>query len=178
MAPGSRREELLGSSAHTCGTARSSASPSCARAAAASSSRATARRPRSPWTRSRSWRPTRCATASSRSRSSSATATGDLDLLAEELAAAGAEPGDEPAEGLPCARPRAADAPSPATPFEVFRNRLREQLREIERHDPGTRLGRDPESLHDMRVAVRRLRALLRAGKKLVGDDTGELEAG
>ena len=30
-------------------------------------------------------------------------------------------------------------------------------------HDPGTRLGTDPEELHQMRVAVRRLRALLRA---------------
>lgn len=41
------------------------------------------------------------------------------------------------------------------------------QLREIRRHDPGTRRGDDPEALHDMRVAVRRLRAarrLLRAG--------------
>ena len=53
---------------------------------------------------------------------------------------------------------------------------MREQLREIERHDPGTRLGRDPESLHDMRVGVRRLRALLRAGKELVATDTEELD--
>jgi CHAD domain-containing protein len=44
------------------------------------------------------------------------------------------------------------------------------------RHDPGTRLGRDPESLHDMRVAVRRLRALLRAGRELVASDTAELD--
>ena len=37
-------------------------------------------------------------------------------------------------------------------------------------HDPGTRLGTDPESLHDMRVAVRRARALLRAGAPLDRD--------
>jgi CHAD domain-containing protein len=67
--------------------------------------------------------------------------------------------------------------PSAESPFEELRRRMLRQLQEIERHDPGTRLGRDPESLHDMRVAVRRLRALLRAGKKLVATDTSELDA-
>src|SRR4051794_22973882 len=70
----------------------------------------------------------------------------------------------------------AADPP-PHSPFEQLRCRLRAQLLEIERHDPGTRLGRDPESLHDMRVGVRRLRALLRAGRELVGGDTAALDA-
>jgi CHAD domain-containing protein len=69
-----------------------------------------------------------------------------------------------------------SEAPSGRSPFEELRSRLGRQLQEIERHDPGTRLGRDPESLHDMRVAVRRLRALLRAGKKLVATDTAELD--
>jgi CHAD domain-containing protein len=67
------------------------------------------------------------------------------------------------------------DPPAPS-PFEELRGRLRHQLAEIERHDPGTRLGRDPESLHDMRVGVRRLRALLRAGRELVAGDTVELD--
>ncbi len=44
---------------------------------------------------------------------------------------------------------------------------LRDQYDEILRHDPGTRLG-DPEELHDHRVAVRRLRAMLRAGRPLL----------
>jgi inorganic triphosphatase YgiF len=35
-------------------------------------------------------------------------------------------------------------------------------LARLRRNDPGTRLGHDPEALHDMRVAVRRLRAVLR----------------
>jgi CHAD domain-containing protein len=69
------------------------------------------------------------------------------------------------------------DDASPDSPFEELSSRLRHQLHEIERHDPGTRLGRDPESLHDMRVGVRRLRALLRAGRKLVATDTSELDA-
>jgi CHAD domain-containing protein len=67
------------------------------------------------------------------------------------------------------------DPPAPS-PFEELRGRLRHQLAEIERHDPGTRLGRDPESLHDMRVAVRRLRALLRAGRELAASETAELD--
>jgi len=67
------------------------------------------------------------------------------------------------------------DPPAPS-PFEELRGRLRHQLAEIERHDPGTRLGRAPESLHDMRVGVRRLRALLRAGRELVASDTVELD--
>ena len=44
---------------------------------------------------------------------------------------------------------------------------LRNQYYEILRHDPGTRLG-DPEQLHDQRVAIRRLRALLRAGRPML----------
>ena len=67
------------------------------------------------------------------------------------------------------------DPPAPS-PFEELRGRLRHQLADIERHDPGTRLGRDPDSLHDMRVGVRRLRALLRAGRELVASDTVELD--
>ncbi len=35
-------------------------------------------------------------------------------------------------------------------------------LRRLRQHDPGARLGEDPEALHDMRVAVRRLRAAVR----------------
>jgi CHAD domain-containing protein len=62
-------------------------------------------------------------------------------------------------------------------PFERLRAMLRAQLREILRHDPGTRLGSDSESLHDMRVAVRRTRALLRAGSDLSATDTQVLLA-
>jgi CHAD domain-containing protein len=65
----------------------------------------------------------------------------------------------------------------PKTPFETLRARLRDQLDAILANDPGTRLGRDPENLHDMRVAVRRARALLRTGAPLVTTDTRELAA-
>ena len=60
---------------------------------------------------------------------------------------------------------------------------LRRQLGVVRAKEPGTRLGEDPEELHDMRVATRRLRAALslfagvlpvraqvfRAGARLVG---------
>ncbi len=38
---------------------------------------------------------------------------------------------------------------------------IRRQLRVLREKEPGTRLGEDPEELHDMRVATRRLRAAL-----------------
>jgi CHAD domain-containing protein len=44
---------------------------------------------------------------------------------------------------------------------------LRGQLEAVRAHDPGTRLGKDPEELHQMRVAVRRLRAILRAARPI-----------
>jgi CHAD domain-containing protein len=45
---------------------------------------------------------------------------------------------------------------------------LAEQARRLVLHDPGTRLGADREDLHQLRVATRRLRAFLRAGRPLV----------
>ena len=43
-----------------------------------------------------------------------------------------------------------------------------EQRDAMLRHDPGTRLGADPENLHQFRVASRRLRAFLRVARRLV----------
>jgi CHAD domain-containing protein len=39
---------------------------------------------------------------------------------------------------------------------------LRKQFAAMRAHEPGTRLGEDPEELHDMRVATRRMRAALK----------------
>ncbi|HUJ91218.1 MAG TPA: CYTH and CHAD domain-containing protein [Gaiellaceae bacterium] len=105
--------------------------------------------------------------------------TGDparLDDIAEEVERAGAVPSG----GLPKlfrALGLTGPPPAPKEPFEALRALLQVQLTEILRHDPGTRLGTDPESLHDMRVAVRRSRALLRAGRRLIAGDTDELNA-
>ncbi|HEY7196105.1 MAG TPA: CYTH and CHAD domain-containing protein [Gaiellaceae bacterium] len=56
-----------------------------------------------------------------------------------------------------------AGAPALAGEAEHVRQAIAVQVHEINAHDPGVRLGIEPEDLHDMRVAVRRLRAFLRA---------------
>ncbi len=58
-----------------------------------------------------------------------------------------------------------------ASPGAALGRGLGEQRRRLLDHDPGTRLGTDPEDLHQMRVATRRARAFLRAAKELVDPD-------
>jgi CHAD domain-containing protein len=98
-----------------------------------------------------------------------------LGRIAKDLEKAGAHPRDLTPKlfRILLVEPRK----KPTTPFETLRARLREQLDAILANDPGTRLGREPESLHDMRVAVRRSRALLRAGRPLLTTDTQALAA-
>lgn len=56
-----------------------------------------------------------------------------------------------------------------SAPFsERLKAILQKQLRDILLHDPGTRFGQDPEELHQMRVGIRRFRALLRASRVLL----------
>jgi len=56
--------------------------------------------------------------------------------------------------------------PQPPGPAETVESAARKvvarHLARLRQHDPATRLGADPEALHDMRVAVRRLRAAAR----------------
>ena len=62
--------------------------------------------------------------------------------------------------------------PSPsATPLEQVLALMRTQLQGVRAHDPGARLGKDPEELHQMRVATRRLRAVLRAAGPMFSPD-------
>ncbi|KAA5837111.1 CHAD domain-containing protein [Saccharopolyspora hirsuta] len=61
------------------------------------------------------------------------------------------------------AEPVTADRRSPIA--EHVRAGLDNRLRALVAHDPGTRLGEDPEELHQMRVAVRRMRAMLLAAR-------------
>ncbi|PZS37225.1 MAG: metal-chelation protein CHAD [Pseudonocardiales bacterium] len=49
-----------------------------------------------------------------------------------------------------------------------LRAALDTRLRALLAHDPGTRVGEDPEELHEMRVAVRRMRATLKAARPLL----------
>ena len=102
--------------------------------------------------------------------------TGDetlLDVLERRLHAAGArrnagEVNVERALGTVAPAPAAEPPPRDAVPLEHLLFQLRTQYEEIVRHDPGVRLGLDPEDVHDMRVAIRRLRAMLRAARELL----------
>ena len=57
--------------------------------------------------------------------------------------------------------------PSDPTVHQL-RAALDSRLRALLAHDPGTRVGEDPEELHQMRVAVRRMRAMLKAARPLL----------
>ena len=63
--------------------------------------------------------------------------------------------------------PPAQDAPV----VDQVKWALTRHVRWLVAHDPGTRLGTEPESLHQMRVATRRLRAVLRAARPILVPD-------
>ena len=101
-----------------------------------------------------------------------------LQKLGKALLAWGAGEGDgrpKVFQALDLERP--AEHPAPgrnAPPGEHLQAMLETQYRAIVEHDAGTRLGRDPEELHKMRVATRRLRAFLRTGRPLLDADWAE----
>ena len=70
--------------------------------------------------------------------------------------------------------PPPVEIPRDAPPLDALGIALGIQARQILLHDPGTRLGSDPEDLHQLRVATRRLRAFLRAGKPLLEESWSE----
>lgn len=93
-----------------------------------------------------------------------------LDPLVTLLRTAGAGAPDKTAKHVRALGPRAIEAPevSPAslpaqpTAGDVVRQAIAASVQVIFRHDPGVRLGDDPEHLHQARVATRRLRSDLR----------------
>jgi CHAD domain-containing protein len=95
-----------------------------------------------------------------------------LRRLEKALRKAGAETADETPKlyrALELAYPPEREQlPDEPTPEDVLRVALREQAARLLSHDPGTRLGADPEDLHQMRVATRRARAYLRAARPLL----------
>ena len=95
-----------------------------------------------------------------------------LRRLEKALLKAGAETADETPKlyrALELAYPPEREQlPDEPTPEDVLRVALREQAARLLSHDPGTRLGADPEDLHQMRVATRRARAYLRAARPLL----------
>ena len=96
----------------------------------------------------------------------------DLRRIEKTLREAGVQDGDprpKVFQVLGLGLPVPIDPVPPSSPpIEHFKASLRTQVKLILAHDPGTRLGTDPEELHKMRVATRRLRAYLRAAQSIL----------
>ena len=86
----------------------------------------------------------------------------ELARLESALRKSGAKPtnGAGPLEQALAREPQ-PELPLPSTSLEQLRPYLREQYARMLAHDPGVRVGKDPEDLHQMRVATRRLRSVL-----------------
>ncbi len=82
----------------------------------------------------------------------------DTNLWMEDLLAAAPEAGKSPAVALP----KAPDLHPDDSMAEAARKTLCFHFQRMLFHEPGTRLGKDIEELHDMRVATRRMRAAVR----------------
>ena len=99
--------------------------------------------------------------------------TGDgeaLERIRQVLRAAGASDGDGRPKVFQALGIEPRSVPTPDESFlglDHVRAMLRAQVESLLSHDPGVRLGTDPEELHKMRVAVRRLRAILRATRPM-----------
>jgi len=65
--------------------------------------------------------------------------------------------------------PPSPPQPEPKAPaIEHLKHSLAQHVGWLLAHDPGTRLGTESESLHQMRVATRRLRAVLRTARQIL----------
>jgi CHAD domain-containing protein len=93
---------------------------------------------------------------------------GDLELVERVLVDAGAKPdGREAWIWRVLGRPAASRPSRKAPALRHVQARLAELQRAVLRADAGLRLRGDPEDVHDMRVATRRLRALLRTSRPM-----------
>ena len=102
------------------------------------------------------------------------------DVLVEPvlamLKAAGAGDVDPTPKHLRALGPRAAGPPevsttelgSNALTSDIIRNAIAGSVAILMRHDPGVRLGDDPEDVHRARVATRRLRSQLRSFREVL----------
>jgi CHAD domain-containing protein len=93
----------------------------------------------------------------------------ELRGIEKALRKAGAEPSDG-RRRLPGA-PASSDhdeTPAANPGLDRLRSFFREQYARILAHDPGVRIGDDPEELHQLRVAARRSRSILRTARPLL----------
>ena len=91
--------------------------------------------------------------------------------LVEKLRKAGARPHDGRPKlfrALSVSFGEPTGLPDGASVRECVRQHLSRQVQVLKRFDPGTRLGGEPEDLHQMRVATRRLRAVFRTVQRVV----------
>ena len=100
----------------------------------------------------------------------------DLKRIASTLKDSGARAGDQRPKAF-----RALNLVSPKPPekrpdsdLARLQEAIGEQFKALLAADPGTRLGTDPEDLHDHRVAIRRLRSLLWSAKGLLEPEWSE----
>jgi len=108
-------------------------------------------------------------------------AAGDrlLEPVLARLRAAGAADGDNTSKMVRALGPRASAPPEVAPPAltpestaaELVRHAIASSVASLLRHDPGVRLGEDPEDVHRARVATRRLRSQLRTFRRLLDPD-------
>ncbi|MDF2092909.1 CYTH and CHAD domain-containing protein [Knoellia sp. 3-2P3] len=109
--------------------------------------------------------------------------TGLLDTVEERLVEAGAAPAGHSSKlrrALGDRLPRTTPPPGPdsrewsrASTADVLRAYLGEHRAALHHHDPGVRQG-DPESVHKMRVAARRLRSALTTYRPVLGRDVAD----
>ena len=89
----------------------------------------------------------------------------DLERIGRTLRRAGARVGDSTPKVM-----RVVGVPTERKTANRIQALVRDQLLALETHDPGVRLGADPEDVHRFRVATRRLRAVVRATQPVFGD--------
>jgi CHAD domain-containing protein len=112
--------------------------------------------------------------------------SGLLDAVLDRLTAAGAVRGDDRPKVVRAVGPRALGGPDvvvpqldeQATVGQVVAASIASALIRMIRHDPGVRLGNEPEHVHQARVGTRRLRSDLRTFRELLdGEWTGRVRA-
>lgn len=95
----------------------------------------------------------------------------DLKWLASILKNAGASVGDQTPKAfraLNLVPPKQEGGNRPDSDIARLQSAIGEQFKLVVAHDPGTRLGTDPEDLHQHRVGIRRLRSLLWSAKGML----------
>lgn len=104
----------------------------------------------------------------------------DLARLASSLGSLGAFPGEERPKLMRALDIQPPPEPSdrrPGSELALIQATIAEQFRQLVGYDPGTRLGEDPEDLHQQRVCIRRLRSLLGSARMLEPEWAGSLRA-